>query len=183
MELIIAFLLEKGGIFGLLFLLSLVYIWWTGRGKVSSDEDEKEIEKKLEKIIEKVSAIESNIAIGNATRLEYKKVADKMQESMQQANELIKDLWDWHAVKDADGVPIWYVKRSLHDNIKNLTDEMKVNADKLVVNSQDLARLNEDRVEELKEILTNYNKTLIDLTVALEKIRSTIRPRGENQNG
>jgi hypothetical protein len=188
MELIIAFLLEKGGIFGLLFLISLAYIWWTGRGKGSSEKKaatktSDAIETKLDLIITEVAllqkrviSIENNITVGSTTHVEHEKTADKVHESMQHIGELVKDLWDWHNVKDQDGAPIWYVKRALYESIRELTDTMKGDADMLVKHSKALSELNENRVDELKELLTNYNKTLIDLTMALEKIRSTIKP-------
>jgi hypothetical protein len=34
--------------------------------------------------------------------------------------EKVDDLHDWHDKRDADGVPLWYVKRSLEDVIKDL---------------------------------------------------------------
>jgi len=191
MDLIIAFLLEKGGIFGLLFLLSLVYIWWTGKGKdLSKKADKKPDQKSVDILIEKIDAlskdleavsdrvitIENNISNGHTSHIEHEKTADMMHNSMQHIGELVKDLWDWHNVKDQDGAPIWYVKRSLYEGIKELADTMQRDAIILVEHSKELSKLNEGRVDELKEILTNYNKTLIDLTIALEKIRSTIRP-------
>lgn len=37
----------------------------------------------------------------------------------------LRDLWSWHDVRDEDGVPIWYVKRSLETAVSELVTEMK----------------------------------------------------------
>ena len=34
------------------------------------------------------------------------------------------DLHEWHAVKDTEGVPVWYVRRSLEEAIKELSDNI-----------------------------------------------------------
>jgi len=190
MELVVAFLLEKGGIFGLLFLLSLVYIWWNKIGKAGDKkpkEDKKEeVVSKIDLILselidlkERVGRIESDFSIGSTTHVEHEKVADRVYESVQHIGALVKDLWDWHSVKDADGVPIWYVKRSLEDRIQILSDNMKADAERLAQYSQDISKLNEDRIDELKEVITNYNKTILDLTMALERVRMTLDSKGD----
>lgn len=40
------------------------------------------------------------------------------------ANREIHDLYQWHDVKDGDGVPIWYIRRSLEEAIKALADNV-----------------------------------------------------------
>ena len=32
----------------------------------------------------------------------------------------VDQLYDWHNVKDSDGIPLWYVRRSLEDSLKSL---------------------------------------------------------------
>lgn len=36
----------------------------------------------------------------------------------------LHDLWAWHDVRDEDGTPVWYMKRSLEAAILNLVTEM-----------------------------------------------------------
>ncbi|PIR17593.1 MAG: hypothetical protein COV46_03540 [Deltaproteobacteria bacterium CG11_big_fil_rev_8_21_14_0_20_49_13] len=38
----------------------------------------------------------------------------------------VEDLWNWHNVTDNDGVKIWYVRRSLEDAIRKLSDNIDV---------------------------------------------------------
>jgi len=49
----------------------------------------------------------------NDVRIAVSKVKDK-----------VNDLHDWHDKRDADGVPLWYVRRSLEDSIKDLGEKM-----------------------------------------------------------
>ena len=190
MELIIAFLLEKGGIFGILLLATWAWVWWTKTGKgdkerVAEEPKEDMVSKidlilaELAEIKERVANLERDISTGGATHLEHEKVADRVHESVAHIGVLVKDLHDWHSVKDADGLPIWYVKRSLEDRITLLSDNMKADADKLAQYSQDISKLNENRIDELKEVITNYNKTILDLTMALERVRMTLDSKGD----
>lgn len=191
MELIIAFLLEKGGIFGILLIATWAWVWWTktgrgGEGKEKVEEPKDDMVSKIDLILselaiikERVENIEGDLSTGSTTHLEHKKVADRVHESVNNIGVLVKDLWDWHSVKDADGLPIWYVKRSLEDRIQTLSDNMKADAERLAQYSQDISKLNEDRIEELKEVITNYNKTILDLTMALERVRMTLDSKGD----
>lgn len=36
----------------------------------------------------------------------------------------IDDLHEWHAKEDADGVKVWYVRRSLEDSIQSLAETL-----------------------------------------------------------
>lgn len=193
MELIIAFLLEKGGIFGILLVATWAWVWWTktGRGKekiVEKPAEDKgaDMVSKIDLILaeladvkERVSGIEADLSTGSTTHLEHEKTADRVHDSVTHIGTLVKDLWDWHSVKDADGLPIWYVKRSLEERISTLSDTMKADAERLAQYSQDISKLNEDRIDELKEVITNYNKTILDLTMALERVRMTLETKGD----
>lgn len=37
----------------------------------------------------------------------------------------VDDLWTWHNVRDGDGVPVWYVRRSLEESIAKLADSIE----------------------------------------------------------
>nr|BDD46249.1 hypothetical protein 81 [bacterium] len=167
-EIIVAFLLERGGVFGFLFLLSLAYIWWTGRGKAKDDDSSK---KEVTELLSKCKEVVTKVG-------ELKSELEKFEKEQGEIKGLLDDLWEWHSIKDADGVPIWYVRRSLEESIQSLSNTIKADADRLAQYSKDISKLNEDRVEELKEIITNYNKTILDLTIALEKVRMTLETKG-----
>jgi len=156
MELIIAFLLEKGGIFGLLFLLSLTYIYWTERTKDKAPQKYDKTSKDIEDLLGQMKSTNKRLV-----RLESQ----------------TKDLWEWHSAKDQDGVFVWYIKQSLQEDIKHLGETMKDDTEQLVKYSQEISKLNEGRVDELKSLLSDYNKTILDLTIALEKIRLTLENR------
>ena len=40
-------------------------------------------------------------------------------------DQLIKDLHEWHAVTDSDGVKVWYVRKSLTDSVAKLADSIQ----------------------------------------------------------
>ncbi len=51
----------------------------------------------------------------NDVRFALNKVKDK-----------VNDLHDWHDKRDSDGVPLWYVRRSLEDVIKDLGGKIEL---------------------------------------------------------
>ena len=50
----------------------------------------------------------------------------KMDERVQRTEHLVDDLHKWHDVADADGVRIWYNRRSLEEAIKSLAENVGV---------------------------------------------------------
>ena len=36
----------------------------------------------------------------------------------------VTDLWNWHNVRDASGVPVWYFRSSLDDTMDKLSDSI-----------------------------------------------------------
>ena len=44
----------------------------------------------------------------------------------EQIEEQTQDLWDWHNVNDQEGVKLWYVRRSLEDAIKDLSEAIQI---------------------------------------------------------
>lgn len=49
---------------------------------------------------------------------------DKMCGMLNTLGRQTADLHEWHAVKDSEGVPVWYVRRSLEEAIKDLSDNI-----------------------------------------------------------
>lgn len=46
--------------------------------------------------------------------------------AVSKVKEKVDDLHDWHDKRDADGVPLWYVRRSLEDVIKELGHKIEI---------------------------------------------------------
>jgi hypothetical protein len=42
-----------------------------------------------------------------------------------EVHQQIRDLYVWHSKTDEDGVPVWYVRRSLEDTIVKLAENME----------------------------------------------------------
>jgi hypothetical protein len=51
-----------------------------------------------------------------------KEAADKSSMQADKMADQVDDLHKLHDVKDADGVPVWYVRRSLEEAVKSLAD-------------------------------------------------------------
>lgn len=57
-------------------------------------------------------------------------------------------LHQWHAVTDQDGVPVWYVRRSM----ERAVDRMAEATDRMVTLLERMAAMQEDTHEKLKEL-------------------------------
>lgn len=234
MEIIIQYLIDKGGIFGALFAISLSWIVFRERSLLknsSSDEQPKE-ESSAPKLpcadSASVQAISTAINDVKSSIGEIKTIAGEIKSSVSEVkagskkisaeltriegivegieisekSELvtinsvdnhmsalngrvstiernIHDLWEWHSVKDNDGIPIWYVRRSFEETIVKLKQSIDnlektfSETNKSIYQDIDdrLQKVNDERVAELKKLLENYSKTVTDLIVALEKIK------------
>ncbi len=183
-ELIFTYLLEKGGIFGLLFALTLFWIIFRERALFMSNNSKKSEKKEDNTALEKILYANLKDSVSDINN----KAVD-ISEKLLDIEKKVDDLWDWHAVKDDDGVPLWYVRRSLETSINNLEksitglkEQMGENLKYLnnFIESRDdssdkLQKVNDERVTELKSIIENYNKTMNDLSLALEKIKYALR--------
>ena len=45
-------------------------------------------------------------------------------EKLDELSRQMENLYDWHNVRDQDGVPVWYFKRSLEDTLDKLSDSI-----------------------------------------------------------
>lgn len=61
---------------------------------------------------------------------------------IRKALEQIHDLWEWHNVSDADGVKLWYVRRSLEESMDQLSKNISKQTEVL---SEMLRSINENR--------------------------------------
>ena len=56
----------------------------------------------------------------------------------------VGDLWTWHNQNDADGVKVWYVRRSLEETVDKLADAIhdhNIVLRELALSNKELARL------------------------------------------
>lgn len=56
----------------------------------------------------------------------------------------INDLWNWHNVRDQDGIPTWYVRRSLEDSVSKLADVIEKLDDHIGLLNTEMRMLRED---------------------------------------
>ena len=113
-EMIFTYLIEKGGALGILLAISLSWIVFRermilggGKGKEESVGKNVELEKMLYKNLQ------------NSLDNLNDKVSD-IESKIEDIERKTHDLWEWHNVKDSDGIPRWYVKRSLEQSIDKL---------------------------------------------------------------
>jgi len=209
MDKIISYLIDSGGIFGLLLAISLVWIAfrekliYTNMSSEKKDVDDKNINiNKLINTIEEIKERQS-VALKHLESIEpmiknfhiistvdttrILKELEEVEESVADIGIKTNDLHKWHDVKDSDGVRLWYVRKSLEESI----NKVEISVSKLHVNVSDvnkvirndleerLQKVNDDRVSELKTLLETYNKTITDLALALEKIKFLLRPESK----
>ena len=191
-EAIVAYLLKEGGMYGLLLALSLVWIFWRERNIIQKKDqlDNQNNEQVIEKIDIVISDIEELkkivIRLDDKVEISFKEISNikndivthvefvaKINSKIKDISSMTKDLYHWHETKDADGLPIWYGK-STASSMKKLVEE----AASFSNMTSEISRINEERVDELRSVLLAYNKTIVDLTLALEKIKFSLENKG-----
>lgn len=88
----------------------------------------------------------------------------------------IEDLHVWHAKTDPDGVPVWYVRRSLEDAVLALTSVLSDVKNVL----SDLSRENKEQTAILREIVNEQaraSERLAKLTGDLPRLRADSQGR------
>ncbi len=219
MDLIIEYLIAKGGGFGVLLAIALSWIVFRERALLSQ-KSEKEEEKppappailkdpdivKLLTLVEELKAdsdknfhqvlafnplLEQIYNIDKSGKNSIEKVnvgIAHVNTELSNIDKKIKDLWDWHSVRDNEGVPVWYHRRGHADDSINKLKEAIDNLDRNFMQitksmcsdlDERLQKVNDERVAELKKLLEAYNKTVTDLIVALEKIKFLLKSREE----
>lgn len=77
------------------------------------------------------------------------------------AFEKVKELHDWHDRRDADGVPVWYVRKSLEDIIKQNADAVTMLAQQGTMQTQLLKELAEAQKDILVEMRRMHTQPLL----------------------
>jgi membrane-associated HD superfamily phosphohydrolase len=209
MELIITYLIEKGGMFGVLLAISFAWIVFREKQLFNKNPPKKEIvESQAKPEVDKILYIVEDIkkkqeeaslllnALGPIVEqihdLEKTEITSieklgtqitGIDSKISEVEKKTQDLWDWHAVKDSEGVPLWYVRRSLEESIGKLETSVgnlqlnitQVNEALRTDLEERLQKVNDERVLELKRLLETYNKTVTDLILALEKIKFLLK--------
>ena len=83
---------------------------------------------------------------------EYLKKRDRKNEDVTilDIRKKVDELHSWHNQRDADGIPVWYVKQSMHANIDKLTDVMALQTQTLAQIVVLLQRI-DARIDKLEE--------------------------------
>lgn len=70
----------------------------------------------------------------------------------------IRDLYNWHNVKDRDNVPVWYVRETLENNVKDLTAAIEAMAKAAKEQSETLDEALESVAVELHALCDSVKK-------------------------
>jgi DNA repair ATPase RecN len=216
MELIIEYLITKGGGFGVLLAIALAWIVFREKNLLSQKESKQEKEEtpakdpdiakilflieefkaETEKGISQVASIhpilEQLVSLEKTGNTKLEKVNSHITVVENKAAEIerkVKDLWDWHSMKDGDGIFLWYNKRSTEESIQRLkaaVEELDKNFMQITKSicmdlDERLQKVNDERVSELKKLLETYNKTVTDLILALEKIKFLLKSKEDGE--
>jgi hypothetical protein len=99
-----------------------------------------------------------------------------MLRKMEAMEKKIEDLHLWHAKTDPDGVPVWYVRRSLEEAVLALTGVLSDVKNVLA----DLSRENKEQTAILREIVLEQGRAserLAKLTGGLPRLRADSQGR------
>lgn len=128
----------------ILFVLSLavkeLFGWFRQRNLQNSEERLRSLEGKIE-----------SLSQGQAL----------FQESRRKSDERIRELHEWHDRRDADGVPVWYIRKSLEDIIKQNANAVTLLAQQGQIQTQLLKELTESQKsmhEAQKDILIEMRR-------------------------
>lgn len=159
-EQLITYILDNGGIWGLLLILSIfVNIFLATNPKLFRGKDKKE----------KPAAPPSG-----KTEQQKEQEFDLLAKKIEKMSSKIDVLAELHNVKDEDGVPVWYLKRSVIDTISEIkTNTYKIIevTNKLVEKQQTIVGDYDGFVENYTDLVKEYHATLQDLILGLERLK------------
>ena len=91
------------------------------------------------------------------TKVKLKKLIEITQETCETVKAVARktsELYNWHSIKDADGVPIWYYRRSMEDAIDRLQISIGKQTDVLV----EISRRQDRQVEVMSRLVDTQTK-------------------------
>lgn len=165
---LITFLLEHGGVFGLLLSFSLAYIGIREYG-IFKKKDEQSPKLIMDRILKNTEVANENIILFDPK---------SSKENIEFIKSKVENIHDWHNVRDSNGNFVWYFKTNYMDNLEKIEESLESIGELLKDLSsleEKLQKVNDKRVSELKALLDNYNSAIIELTVALEKIKILLK--------
>lgn len=151
MDLIIQYLIEKGGGFGVLLAISLAWIVFREKSLLSQKPESKEEEDKKQNNLEievarilcTVQEVKTEVERGFSVVSSHNPMLEQIfnmektggnkmekinahitvvENKILEIDKKTKDLWDWHSVKDQEGFPIWYHRRGTEEAIYKLKE-------------------------------------------------------------
>lgn len=142
MDLLIEYMITRGGIWGFLLALAVLWIFWRETNFFKNKPVKKEEEE-----------ADSLKEIVNTHSKEIKYSQQKSAETLQEIAATIESF-----------------KKINHEN-----------SERIVQLTEQLQQVNDNRVDELKNILQEYNSTMKDLNLALEQIKFILKQRQESK--
>lgn len=127
------------GLFVLLFGMAAksLFDWFKQKNLQNSDQRMKDIDKSLKELKESVK---------------------EHGDSHKKAFEQIRELHEWHDRRDSDGVPVWYVRKSLEEIIRQNADAATALMQSSAMQTQLLKELAEAQKDILIEIRRLHNQ-------------------------
>lgn len=199
MELIIQYLIEKGGGFGVLLAISLAWIVFREKAvlsqKASSESDSKSapISSPPDPTDIEIGKISHNVQ-------EIKNEVEKISAIVASHNPLLEQIFNMEKSGgnkiDKVNAHITTVENKIIDidknfgnSISDLTDAIEsleknfLEISKSICMDLDerLQKVNDERISELKKLLEAYNKTVTDLIIALEKIKFLLKSKDDGE--
>lgn len=149
LNVIVTFLLQEGGVFGALIVIAMSWITYREWTLLKKKKITEEV-KNNKSLVEEESAL-----IRQSQDIQLQAI-EKNQAKLDNIEVKIQDI-------------------SNHiDNFVKLNED---NNEKVKILSEQLQQVNDERVEELKEILGSYNKTMNELALTLQKIKFVLQTK------
>lgn len=96
--------------------------------------------------------VKKNLQNSNERLSKLEKQVLETQDRTKANHSLLVELHSWHNVKDADGVPIWYVRKSLEEIVKQNAEAVSLLSQQSIIQTQVLKELAEGQKEIFSEI-------------------------------
>lgn len=160
MDLIYKYLIENGGIYGVLLAIALFWIFFREKFLLENGS-------KKEKTTTANTTSKNKVEVDKILYI-VEDLKDLQKTALQHLNEI---------------TPLLDRVNGLDESIENLKLRIDILQDKFIQSNElikndlifKLQKINDERVMELKYLLETYNKTVTDLIVAMEKIKILLK--------
>lgn len=169
LQYIVQYILSNGGSWGLLLLIISALFVYLEYNRSKSN-------KNLDKVSENLKELSDLVLKDSSIIIEINKSIDKLilstdnadKLSSQKYDKLIRDIKDFSKQTKVDSERVF-------DDIENFISVSNENNLKIEKLNEQLQDLNDDRVTELKELLSKYHDTMNELSLALQKMTFLIK--------